>query len=89
MANYPEGILLSNKSVILELVDETAINSFTNSEISYGYIRQLGASAFCGTIDDRVQYKTTGTYTFQQSEVTYVYVPDYEENILFRQNSIA
>lgn len=83
MANYPSGILLDNNGVILELVSEVAVNTFTNSEISFGYIRQLGASAFCGTVGDLVQYRTPDSLPFQQSGVTYAYV--LAQNVFLRQ----
>lgn len=86
MANYPQGILLDNNGVILELVDETPINTFSTLGISFGYIRQLGASAYAGTVDDYVQYKTEGALQFIQNGITYVYV--LAENILFRQSVI-
>ena len=88
MANYPSGIGLSvNSAAILELVDETEINSFTNSKISYGYVRQLGLSFYAAALDDRVQYKTEKAETFQQSSVTYAFID--EKDVLFVQDDIT
>jgi len=88
MANYPSGIGISvNTAAILELVDEVGINTFLNSKVSYGYVRQLGLSFYAAALDDRVQYLTTGSEPFQQDGVTYAFVD--ESNILFVQDDIT
>jgi len=88
MANYPQGIVFSIESgVILELVGETPINSFGNKDIGFGYIRQLGAIAFCGVVDQYVQYRIPDSLPFIQSGVTFCYVD--ASNVLFTQATIS
>lgn len=88
MANYPSGIGLSiNTAVILELKDETPRNTVISApNISFGYVRQLGLLAYSAMLDDYVQYRTEGTWQFQQSGITYAFVDD--SNILFVQDAI-
>lgn len=88
MANYPSGIGISvNSAAILELVDEVEINTFSNSGVSYGYVRQLGLSFYAAALDDRVQYYTAGSEPFQQAGVTYSFVD--ESKILFVQDDLS
>jgi len=87
MANYPQGILFSVESgVILELVGEVPINSFSNKDIGFGYIRQFGASAHAGSLDQYVQYRISKSLPFIQSSVTFCYVD--ASDILFTQATI-
>jgi len=89
MANYPSGIGLSiNTAVILELVDETPINTIPgSSNISFGYVRQMGLLAYGAALNDYVQYITDGAYQFQQSGITYAFVDS--KNILFVQEVLS
>jgi hypothetical protein len=58
MANYPQGIVFSvSTGVILELVGEAPINTFSSKDIGFGYIRQYGAAAYVGVLDQYVQYQ--------------------------------
>lgn len=88
MANYPVGVGLSiNTAAIIELVDEPEINSFANSGISYGYVRQLGISFYAAALDDRVQYYTANSEPFQQSGVTFAFID--ASNVIFVQDSLV
>lgn len=88
MANYPQGIVFSiNTGVILELVDEDPDNVFNTPTIGFGYIRQLGALAFVGVLDQIVYYRTAGSLQFIQTGVTYTYID--ASSVLFTQADIT
>lgn len=87
MANYPQGIVFSvSTGVILELVGETPINTFSSKDIGFGYIRQYGAAAYVGVLDQYVQYRIPNSLPFVQYSVTFVYVD--AKDVLFTQATI-
>lgn len=87
MANYPQGIVFSvSTGVILELVGEAPINTFSSKDIGFGYIRQYGAAAYVGVLDQYVQYRIPNSLPFVQYSVTFVYVD--AKDVLFTQATI-
>jgi len=85
MANYPVGVTLTNTAVIVEVTDDAIINTPAGAGLAAGYIRQLGILAYW-TLDDYVQYDTTGSYLFVQAGITFAYVD--ASKLLFVQDPL-
>lgn len=87
MANYPTGISnLGNTAVILELTDDTPINTSNYPNSAEAYVRQVGISVINCAVDDLVQYNSLTQAPFIQGGITYAWLES--GNILFVQDPL-
>lgn len=68
----PTGITLGAESIIVESVDDAPVNTRVSINFAGGYVRQIGNLVFSCNVGDFVQYDSTGSFSFQQADVTYV-----------------
>lgn len=86
MANYPESITLPNNGVILEITDNTPINTILSQGFAQAYVRQIGELVDNCAVNDNVYYDATNTLRFKQSTATYVFVT--KDRIKFIQTEL-
>lgn len=83
----PTGISnLGNTAVILEMTDDTPVNTPNGPNFAGGYVRIIGVSVVNCAVDDFVQYNSLQQSPFTQDGVTYCWIES--ESILFVQDPL-
>lgn len=85
MANYPIGISLPTKYLIVEFSETTTSPNTSNAGVlAGGYVRQIGAIVVNAKVDDYVQFSSKVGIGFIQSGINYKLIQD--DDIFFVQN---